>query len=109
MSIVKLHWTLYPGPILEYTRIFRACNFAEKGEKGKKEQTIGKFERKCTKFENILKQGWWLRAIIARNKLLKQAMLSPVFIGVNNNNLFFFSLKDIENIIVMFLCLLLQL
>ena len=53
--------------------------------------------------------GLVIRAIIARNKLLKQAMLSPVFIGVNNNNLFFFSLKDIENIIVMFLCLLLQL
>ena len=105
MFIVKLHWTLYPGPILES----KGMQFCRKRGKGKKEQTIGKFERKCTKFENILKQGWWLRAIIARNKLLKQAMLSPVFIGINNNNLFFFSLKDIENIIVMFLCLLLQL
>ena len=44
----------------------RACvQFFRKGaKKGKKGQNIWKFEQKCTKFENIFKSDWWLRAII---------------------------------------------
>ena len=33
-----------------------------------------KFAQKCTKFENILKNGRWLYAIIIPNKLLEQAL-----------------------------------
>ena len=40
-------------------------------KKGKKGQNIWKFGQKCRKFENILNKGRWLRAIIARNKLLE--------------------------------------
>ena len=43
-------------------------------KKGKKGQNIWKFARKCTKFEHILKKGWWLCAIIAPNKLLEKAL-----------------------------------
>ena len=49
------------GPILESKGV-RAI-FQKKGKKG---QNIWKFAQKCTKFENILKKGKWLRAIIAR-------------------------------------------
>ena len=38
-------------------------------KKGKKGQAIWKFGQKGTKFENILKKGRWLGAIIARIKL----------------------------------------
>ena len=41
----------------------------------KKGQNIWKFGQRCTKFENILKKGKWLRAIIARNKLLEKALV----------------------------------
>ena len=57
------------GPILE-SKGMRAI-FQKKGKKG---QNIWKFAQKCTKFENILKKGKWLRAIIARNKLLEKAL-----------------------------------
>ena len=53
--------------------------FRKKGKQmlnmGKNEQNIWKFGQKCTKFKNILKKGRWLRAIIARNKLLEKAQL----------------------------------
>ena len=41
----------------------------KKGEKG---QNIWKFGQKSTKFENILKKGRWLHAIIACNQLLEK-------------------------------------
>ena len=53
-------------PILE-SRGIRAI-FQKKGKKG---QYIWKLGQKSTKFEKILKEGRWLRAIIARNKLLE--------------------------------------
>ena len=40
-------------------------------KKGKKKENIWKYGQKCTKIENLLKKGRWLRAIIARNKLLE--------------------------------------
>ena len=53
--------------------------FQKKGKKGqkifkksKKRQNTWKFSQKCTKFENILKKSRWLRAVIARNILLKE-------------------------------------
>ena len=70
--------------------------FRKRAKKGKKGQNIWKFEQKYTKFENILKKGWWLRAIIAQNKLQEKALQSPVFSGINNYILFFIGLKDIE-------------
>ena len=39
-------------------------------------QKIWKFGQKCTEFENILKKDSWLRAIIARNKLLEKVLRS---------------------------------
>ena len=66
-------------PILERD----ACDFSEKGQKKKKKgktgQHIWKFGPKCTKFENILKKGMWLRAAIGRNKLLEKALIGSAF------------------------------
>ena len=45
--------------------------FQKKGQKKKKRGNIGRFGQKCTKFENILKKGKGLCAIIACNKLLQ--------------------------------------
>ena len=45
-------------------------------KKGKKGQNIRKFGRKCTKFENILKECRWLLAIIAGNKLLEKTQMT---------------------------------
>ena len=42
--------------------------------KDKKMYNIWKFRQKYTKFKNILKKSKWLRAIIARNKLLEKAL-----------------------------------
>ena len=39
-------------------------------KKRKKVQNIWKFGQRCIKFQNIFKKGWWLPAIMARNKLL---------------------------------------
>ena len=68
-------------PILEskgMREIFREG--ANKGKKNvKKGETIWKFGQKCTKFENILKNGRWLRAIIARSKLLEKALSLQLF------------------------------
>ena len=50
--------------------------FQKKGKKGK---SIQKLEQKGTKFENILKKGSWLRAIIACNKLPEQALVCDLF------------------------------
>ena len=47
-------------------------------EKGQKGQNMWKFGQKCPKFENILKKGKWLRAIIARNKLLEKDLTGQV-------------------------------
>ena len=44
-------------------------------KKGKKWQNIGKFAKKCAKFENILKKSRLLRQIIARHKLLELALI----------------------------------
>ena len=50
--------------------------FQKKRQKNvKKEQNIWKFGQKCTRFENTLKKGRWLRATIARNNLLEKALL----------------------------------
>ena len=63
------------GPIVE-----RACVrfFRKRAKKNLKREKKGKifenFWQKCTKFENISKKGRWLRAIIARNKLLEKAL-----------------------------------
>ena len=62
------------------------ANFQKKGKKGQnnvkkwqKVQNIWKFGQICTKFENILKKGRWLHAIMAWNKLLEKApKSSPV-------------------------------
>ena len=43
-------------------------------KKGKKGQNIWKFGQKCTKLENTLKKGRWLRVIITHNKLLEKAL-----------------------------------
>ena len=56
--------------------------FKKKGkknvEKGQKGQNMWKFGQICPKFENILKKGKWLRAIIARNKLLEKDLTGQV-------------------------------
>ena len=64
------------GPILESNgmrAIFR--KMAKKGKKidrkGQKRAKYLKIWAKCTKFENILKKGGWLRTIIAHIKPLK--------------------------------------
>ena len=49
--------------------------FIKKAKNDKKWQNIWKFGQKCTTFENILKKGRWLRAIIASNKLLEKALV----------------------------------
>ena len=49
----------------------------------KKGQNIWKFGQRCTKFENILKKGKWLRAIIARNKLLEKALVVSFRLLIN--------------------------
>ena len=52
--------------------------FKKKGKKmfkkDKKGKNTWKFGKRCTKFENVLKQGWWLSQIIARNKLPEMAL-----------------------------------
>ena len=67
------HLLTTPRPlIIVYRPIFKILvklRFFRK--RAKKAQNIWKFGQKCTKFENILKRGRWLRAIIARNKLLE--------------------------------------
>ena len=45
--------------------------FRKRAKKGKIFENLGK---KITKFENILKKGRWLCAIIAHNKLLEKAL-----------------------------------
>ena len=61
--------TTHSGSILE-SKGMRAI-FQKKGKKRQKGWNIWKSGQKCTKFENILKKGRWLRAIIARYKLLE--------------------------------------
>ena len=56
------------GPILESKGMWAI--FQTK-KKGKKDQNIWKFWGKFSKFENILKKGRWLHAIVACNKLLE--------------------------------------
>ena len=64
------------GSILESKDIHAI--FIKKGKKmfkkDKKGKNTWKFRKKCTKFENFLKQGWWLCEIIARNKLAEMAL-----------------------------------
>ena len=43
-------------------------------KKNKKGWNVWNFAQKCTKFKNILKKRRWLRAIIARNKLLERVL-----------------------------------
>ena len=64
-------------PILEGKglRAILQINGKKMLKKGKKGQNIWKFGQKCTKFENILKKGRWLSAIIARNKLLEKGLV----------------------------------
>ena len=64
-----------------YSRKWRyACDFSERGQKNaKKGQNIWKFGQKCTKFENVLKKGRWLCAIIARNELLEKTLLIKLY------------------------------
>ena len=54
------------------------ASFQKKDKKGqknvKKGQNIWKFRQKWAKFENTLKKGRWLCAIIAWNKLLEKAL-----------------------------------
>ena len=64
---------IYAGPILE-GKGMRAI-FQKKGKKWQKGRNIWKFERKCTKFENILKKGSLMRATIACMKQLEYALL----------------------------------
>ena len=52
-------------------------------KKGKKRQNIWKFGQKCKKIENILKKGWWLRAIIAPNELLEKALVASIKLSVS--------------------------
>ena len=66
---------LYNGEGRTFSRKGMRAIFQKKSKKMfKKEQNIWKFGQKCTKFENILKKGKWLRAIITRNKLLEKAL-----------------------------------
>ena len=68
MWLINLAWNKEIF-IREYSRKQRhACEFSEKG------QYIWNIRQKCSKFENILKKGWWLHVIIARNKLLQQSL-----------------------------------
>ena len=47
-------------------------DFSEKWQRNvEKGENIWKFVQKCTKFENILKRGRWLHAIIVHNKPLE--------------------------------------
>ena len=46
-------------------------------KKHKKGQNICKFGQKCTKFENILKKGRWLHAIITCIELLEKVLACP--------------------------------
>ena len=48
--------------------------FRKKVKDVEKGQNIWEFVQECTKFENILKKGKWLHAIIARNKLIEKAL-----------------------------------
>ena len=61
---VKLDWTVFHliGPILKTKGVGTIFQ-----KKGKIFANLGK----CTKSENILKKGGWLRAIMERNKLLQ--------------------------------------
>ena len=45
----------------------------------KKSKIFGNLGKKCTKFEDFLKKCRWLRAIIAHNKVLEQALTLHVF------------------------------
>ena len=64
-----LQWRNITGCILDRKGM---CGiFQKKGKKKKKRGNIGRFGQKCTKFENILKKGKGLCAIIACNKLLQ--------------------------------------
>ena len=63
------HILLNVGSILESKDM--CMIFLEKGKKG---QHIWTFGQRCKKFENILKKGKWLRAIISRNKLLEKVL-----------------------------------
>ena len=66
----KSHFTISAWSILESKGM--GAIFQKKGQRNvEKGQNICKFEHKCAKFENILKQGKWLQLIIAHNKLLK--------------------------------------
>ena len=47
-----------------------------------KRENIWKFGQKCTKFENILKKGRWLCAVIACNKLPEQALTPLGLLGL---------------------------
>ena len=51
----------------------------------KKGKISEKFGQKCTKFENILKKGTWLRTIIAHIKLLEKALTFGVVRSFNIN------------------------
>ena len=67
--IIRSLWMiklLLSGPTLESKSM---CAIYQK--KGKKGQNIWKFGQKCTKFENILKEGRWLYVIITLHKLPK--------------------------------------
>ena len=67
----------FTGSTLEIKRIraiFRKRAHKKRLKKSKKGQNIWKFGQKCTKCENILKKGRWLRAIIAHKKLLEKAL-----------------------------------
>ena len=68
-----LLFELFPGPILQRKGMHVIFQKKDKKilKKGKKGQNIWKFGQKCTKFENILKKGTWLCAIIALNKVLE--------------------------------------
>ena len=70
------------GPILE-RKGMRAI-FQKKRKKGQKKGKI-KFWQKCTKFENILKKGSLMRAIIARMKQLEYVLSSDWFIADSND------------------------
>ena len=84
MDIKKLQKRecLLSWPILEskgMCAIFQKKGKKKAKKKGKKVQNIWKFGQKCTKFENILKKGSWLRAIITCNKLLEKALIMDKF------------------------------
>ena len=66
---------LKSGSILESKGI--GVIFQKKGKEMLKRQNIWKSRQKCTKVEDILKMGRWMRAIIARNKVLEWAQKVP--------------------------------